>query len=88
MRFRVFYRQERDYTQSVEDLLEDLSRQHQKSFERVDPDTPSGSEEAHVYDIMDFPTFLATMDDGREVARLTGVPLPTLDDLARMFVIL
>ncbi|MCL2001984.1 hypothetical protein FWG76_01075 [Candidatus Saccharibacteria bacterium] len=87
MKFRVFYRQQRDYTRMTEDLLEDLSRQYQKSFERIDPDTPGGSSIARVYDVMDFPTFLVTMDDGREVARRSGLPLPTVADLAAMFVI-
>jgi thiol-disulfide isomerase/thioredoxin len=87
MKFMVFYRRERDYTQATEDLLEDLSRQYQKSFEHHDPDTPSGSSEIRVYDIMDFPTFLVTMDDGREVARRSGLPLPTVAELASLFVI-
>ncbi|MDR0979829.1 MAG: hypothetical protein LBM12_01585 [Candidatus Nomurabacteria bacterium] len=88
MRFIVFYRKERDYTQDTEDLLQDLSNRYQKSFEIHDPDTPSGSSEAHAYDIMDFPTFLAVMDDGREAARFSGLPLPTVQQLADMFVIL
>jgi len=86
MTFRVFYRQKRDYTRAVEDLLEDLKRQYQKTFEYIDPDTPGGVETARVYDIMDYPTFLVTMHDGHEVTRRTGLPLPTVEDLASMFV--
>jgi thiol-disulfide isomerase/thioredoxin len=85
MKFMVFYREQRDYTRATKDLLEDLGRQYQKSFDHIDPDTPSGVEKARVYDIMDFPTFLVTTDSGQEVTHHTGLPLPTVADLASMF---
>ncbi|MCL2038505.1 hypothetical protein FWG86_01190 [Candidatus Saccharibacteria bacterium] len=88
MKFLAFYRQERDYTRAVEDLLEDLSRQYQKSFQHINPDTPSGADLARTYDILDFPTFLVAMDDGREIARRSGLPLPTVADLASLFVVI
>ncbi|MCL2371622.1 hypothetical protein FWC63_02675 [Candidatus Saccharibacteria bacterium] len=86
MKYLVFYRKQRDYTQATEDLLEDLRRQYHKEFEYVDPDTPAGVETTHAYDIMNHPTFLVVMQDGREISRHTGLPLPTVADLAAMFV--
>ncbi len=88
MKYLVFYRKARDYTRATEEALIDLRRIHQKSFDYIDPDTPGGAETARAYDIMDFPTFLVTMDDGRVVARRSGLPLPPISDLANMFAVI
>jgi methyl coenzyme M reductase alpha subunit len=48
----------------------------------MDPDTREGSNFARIYDIVQYPTIIATADDGKEQHRWAGTPLPLINDVS------
>lgn len=75
MRVVCVYRDNQDYSRSVNEWLENFHRQTGREVEIMDPDKNTGFCEA--YDIVEYPTILALGERGevREIWRGKNLPL-------------
>lgn len=78
----IFYKAKSDHARSVTDFLRDFERQTGHVIEEVDPDSRRGADLCRVYDIVEYPTVLATADDGQERNTWRGLPLPTINEVS------
>lgn len=82
MRIVVLYRDKTDYTRVVTDFLRDFQHQTGHDLETMDPDSPSGTQFCDTYGIVDYPTIIATSDDGVMQNTWNGLPLPTINEVS------
>jgi len=82
MRVVVVYKERTDYARTVIDYLRDFEHQTGHALETLDPDTLEGIQFCDIYDIVDYPTIMATSDDGVMQKTWRGLPLPTIIELS------
>ena len=82
MKVIIFYRDASEHGQAVREFLRDFQKQTGHHIEEVNPDSPSGSQIATTYDIMEFPTLLAVDDSGTMQNIWSGLPLPTISEVS------
>lgn len=82
MKAYVVYKVESDHARVVTDFLRDFERRTGKKLEEVDPESPSGSGFCETYDIMQYPTVIATDDNGVLQNEWRGLPLPLMDEVS------
>ncbi len=82
MKVVVVYKDETDYARTVTDYLRDFKSQTGHELETLDPETPGGIQFCETYDIMGWPTIIATSDDGAVQKIWRGLPLPTILELS------
>ena len=80
MRAICIYRDNQDYTRSVDEWLESFYRQTGKELETMNPDENPGFCEA--YDIVEYPTFLVIGDSGEVIASWRGRTLPLFNEVS------
>ena len=79
MRVICIYRDNQDYTRSVDEWLENVRRQTGREIETMDPDhNPNFCE---TYDIVEYPTILALDNAGSVRASWRGRGLPLIDEV-------
>lgn len=81
MRVMVFYKVESDHARSVIDFIRDVKRQSGYDIEEIDPETAEGSHLSQVYDIVEYPTIVATNDEGIMQKMWRGTMLPTISEV-------
>lgn len=79
MRVICIYKDNQDYTRSVEEWIENLRRQTGKEIETMDPDKDPGF--CETYDIVEYPTIIAIGDRGDVRASWRGRELPLINDV-------
>lgn len=82
MRVMIAYRIESDHARDVLDYLRDFERRTGKKIEEIDPDTREGTSLCRLYDIVEYPTIVATDDEGKLQTMWRGRPLPTIDEVS------
>jgi hypothetical protein len=82
MKVRVITRDNTDYARQVTEYLRDLERQTGKTLEIIDPDSPDGAHICRTYDIVEYPTIIATTDEGELQQMWRGLPLPTISEVS------
>jgi len=82
MRVAVVYKNQTDYTRSVIDFLHDFQHQTGHTLETIDPDSPEGILFCDTYGIVEYPTIIATSDDGVMQNTWNGLPLPTISEVS------
>lgn len=82
MRVRVIYKSESDHAREVINYLRDFSRQTGQEIEEINPDTADGAQLCRVYDIVEYPTIIATSEDGSLQNMWRGRPLPTISEVS------
>ena len=80
MRVICIYRDNQDYSRTVEEWLEAFKRQTGRELETMDPDTETHFCEA--YDIVEYPTIIAIGDQGDVRAMWRGRNLPLINDVS------
>jgi hypothetical protein len=78
----VFYRENSEHARSVTEFLRDFKHRTAKSLEELSPDSKRGAELAALYDIVEYPSIVATTDDGELRFLWRGLPLPTIDEVS------
>jgi hypothetical protein len=78
----LFYKVESDHARAVTDFLHDFEKRTGKTLEVVDPDSPRGENLRELYDVMMYPTIIATDDDGRLKEAWRGEPMPLIDEVS------
>ena len=82
MAVMVFYKSDSDHARSVIDYLYDFRRRTAKDLEEVDPDSRRGIDLAQLYGVVEYPTIIATTEDGQLRNMWRGLPLPTIDEVS------
>ena len=82
MKVFVVYRYESDHAREVLDYLRDFKRQTSRDIEEVNPDTREGADKCRLYDIVEYPTIIATDDNGVLQNMWRGAPLPTINEVS------
>ena len=79
MRVICVYRDNQDYTRSVDEWLDNFRRQTGREIETMNPDeNPSFCE---AYDIVEYPTILAIGEQGDVRALWRGKSLPLINEV-------
>lgn len=79
MRVICIYRDNQDYSRSVEEFLENFRRQTGRELETMNPDENTGFCEA--YDVVEYPTILALGERGEVRASWRGKDLPLINEV-------
>lgn len=79
MRVVCVYRDNQDYSRSVEEFLENVRRQTGHEIETMNPDENTGFCEA--YDVVEYPTILAIDERGAVRASWRGRDLPLINEV-------
>ena len=79
MRVVCIYRDNQDYSKSVNEWIENIRRQTGREIETIDPDIDPGFCEA--YDIVEYPTIIALSDRGEIRAFWSGRDLPLINEV-------
>jgi hypothetical protein len=82
MRLVVLYRDQTDYSRTVIDFLHDFKQQTGHDLDTLDPDSAEGMLFCDTYGIVDYPTIIATSDDGVMQNTWNGLPLPTISEVS------
>ena len=79
MKVVCVFKDNQDYSRDVTDWLENFYRQTGHKIETMDPDeNPSFCE---AYDIVEYPTILATTDSGEVLNMWVGQTLPLINEV-------
>lgn len=79
MRIICIYRDNEDYSRSVNEWLENFRRQTGRELETMNPDENVSFCEA--YDVVEYPTFLALDNEGGVRNMWRGSSLPLIDEV-------
>ncbi len=84
MKLLIFYRPNSEHARSVETFVHDFQKQYnpEAKMEILDLDTRDGAAMASLYDVLQYPAFLVTADDGILVRAWEGNELPLMRDVA------
>lgn len=82
MKVIVVYREESDHARAVIDFLRDYQRQTGRELPTVDPESAEGAQFCRTYDIVEYPSVVATSDDGVLQNLWRGLPLPLINELS------
>ncbi|HRF28838.1 MAG TPA: hypothetical protein PL051_04320 [Candidatus Saccharibacteria bacterium] len=82
MKVVIIYKSESEHARAVEDYMRDFQRQTGHELETLDPDSKDGATTCETYDIVEYPTLLATSDDGHMQNMWSGLPLPTISEVS------
>lgn len=82
MSVMVFYKTASDHGREVTEFLHDFERRTIKKIEEIDPDSRRGTDLCKLYDVFDYPTFVAINEDGQLINKWRGTPLPTIDEVS------
>ena len=79
MRIICIYRDNQDYSRSVNEWLENFHRQTGREIEILNPDeNPSFCE---AYDVVEYPTIMALGPNGEVVSTWKGMTMPLFDEV-------
>lgn len=78
----IFYKAASEHAQDVAEYLHDFERRTARKLEEIDPDSRHGVELGQLYDIVEYPTIVATTEDGQMRNMWRGLPLPTIDEVS------
>lgn len=82
MKIVVIYKDNTEHARDVIVFLHDFEYQTGHRLEVVNPDTQEGVQLCELYDVLEFPTIIATSDDGAMQKIWNGLPLPTINELS------
>lgn len=82
MKAYVIYKIESDHARAVTDFLRDFQSRTGKKIETIDPESSDGSSFCRTYDIVEYPTVIATDNNGVLQNQWRGLPLPLIDEVS------
>ncbi len=78
----LLYRPNSEHERMAEEYVRDFARHTGKELPTVNVDTPDGSYLAQVYDIVKFPSIVATDDEGKLLQSWSDDMLPRFDEVS------
>lgn len=82
MGVKVVYKEASDHAREVTMFLRDFEHRTGVELETIDPETRGGADFCRVYDIVEYPTLIATDTTGVVLNSWRGTPLPTIDEVS------
>ncbi len=84
MKLLIFYRPNSEHARAVETFVHDFQRQYTPSakIEVLDIDTRDGAAMASLYDVLQYPAFLVTTNDGAFIHAWEGKEIPLMQEVA------
>lgn len=82
MKAMIFYRPNSEHERMVEEYAHDFTRHTGKELPIVSVNTPEGADLAQLYDVMSFPSIVATDDEGKVLQEWSGEMLPRFDEVS------
>lgn len=84
MKLLIFYRPNSEHARSVETFIHDFQAQYplDAKLKIMSLDTRDGAATATLYDVVQYPAFLAVADDGILIRSWEGQMLPLMSDVA------
>ena len=76
MKTLIIAPENRDYSLELDSWIDRYSQLREGEIERIDPETPAGAQMVKTYDLPEWPAILRVTDDGIEIYRHAGFPLP------------
>ncbi len=76
------WREQEDYSRTVEEWLREFERRTGRAIESMSPDGREGVQFCATYDLVEYPTILALDNDGSVLAEWKGRELPLFDEVA------
>jgi hypothetical protein len=81
MKVVVLYRPNTEHEGKVRDFARDYKQLRNKDLQLINLDTVEGDNMAKIYDITQYPAFLAIKDDGQLEQMWQGETLPLMNEL-------
>jgi hypothetical protein len=82
MSVMIFYKTASEHARAVTEYLHDFERRTARKLDEVDPDSPEGVNLCELYGVVEYPTVVATGEDGQMRNSWRGLPLPTIDEVS------
>lgn len=82
MKTLVLYRPNSEHATLVEGYIRDFKRQTGHDLQTLDVDTPEGIEKCRLYGVVEYPTIIATDDQGTMQNSWRGTNLPLISELS------
>lgn len=82
MALSIVYRQASEHRAEVEGYLKEFTYRTGKEIKVIDPDSVDGAEFCRLYDVVEYPTIVATKDDGQMRESWRGIPFPLIDEVS------
>lgn len=82
MKAMLFYRPNSEHESTVEDYVRDFARHTGKELPVIDVNSRDGAYMAQLYDVMKFPSIVATDDEGKMLQVWNDDMLPRFDEVS------
>lgn len=83
MKVLIFYRRNSETGRQVDEFVHDFAKRYPESeLTLLDVDSVQGSQQADVYDVVDYPTVIAITNDGGTLQRWATGQLPLMNEVA------
>ncbi len=82
MKVVVIYKEESDHARAVIEFMREYERQTGRTLTTVDPESPDGAQFCRTYDIVEYPSVIATDDSGVLQNLWRGIPLPLINEVS------
>lgn len=82
MKAMIFYRPNSEHERMVQDYVRDFARHTGKELPIVDVNTRDGAYQAELYDVLKFPSIVATDDEGKVLQIWDADLLPRFDEVS------
>lgn len=82
MSVSVIYKPSSEHARAVFEFLREFEKLTTHKLVEIDPDTREGADICRLYEIVEYPTVLATADDGQLRNMWPGTPLPTINEVS------
>lgn len=82
MSVMIIYKSSSEHARAISEFLHDFELRTAKQLEKIDPDSRRGADICRLYDIVEYPTIIATTEDGKLRNIWRGVPLPLIGEVS------
>lgn len=82
MKAYIVYKEESDHARAVIDYLREFRRRTGTEPQKIDPDSVEGAQFCRTYDVVEYPTIIATDNQGVLQNQWRGQLLPTIDEVS------
>jgi hypothetical protein len=78
----IVYKASSEHARDVIEFLHEFEKLTSHKLETIDPDTPRGADLCRLYDVVEYPTVIATTGEGEMRNMWRGLPLPTINEVS------
>jgi hypothetical protein len=78
----VIYKTSSEHAREVREFLHEFEKNTAHKLIEIDPDTSEGANICRLYDVVEYPSIIATTSDGQLQNMWAGSPLPTINEVS------